>query len=183
MNIYIPSITDKHLDECKKCNNKCKNCPLRDNCEFDWIYRLGNTEPELMGNWNSHDQKAVLLGKSKEVRSSYIIATDDHLGFCHYNICLPKGIKGGYVKIDHMCVSKDARGQGHGKFMVEYILKEYDMPIRVICLAGSSADSFWKHMSDKHNGKLIEEKRTSIDRTVNTYEFGENNTDDIEELW
>ncbi len=36
-------------DDCAQCNNKCKECKLKDSCDFDYIYRLHGKNSDLLG--------------------------------------------------------------------------------------------------------------------------------------
>lgn len=171
VNIVKPFIGNH--GECEKCNNKCENCPLKDKCDFDWIYHLASAESELLGYWHTGDMKLSMVEAHGHGK---VLITEDKKGVVHFSSTVHGD---GHTSIYHICVDPSARGKQYSIQLIDAVTKITHLPIKSICIAGSESDKFWSHIAKK-----VGIKYSKVGTPLNVYIYGENTIDeDKEELW
>lgn len=120
------------IDDCIKANNKCISCPLRDSCDFYWIYKLWGPNSDLLG--------ACMPQVLKDsIRNNRVLVSDTD-GFCEFHLAKTRG----HVTVNHICVSPKARGKGIATQFLDKLDELYDYPVKAVCIANSSAEDFWR---------------------------------------
>lgn len=157
MNVIYPRKVN--IDNCKLYNNKCENCPFnKEKCDFNKIYKIANEKDnsELIGVLNPIELKQYFYQQQ-------IICTEDLNSFCCFHINIRKR----KLTIYHICVQHNFRGKGYSKLLIDFLYNKYKMPIQAVCIADSSSNSFWSHISTK-----IGEKKSRTGKQLNIYQYG-----------
>ena len=153
---------------CLECpqDNKCDNCPHKDQCDWPWISKLWNKTPNLspcMPGWVKPD---IRLGKMVTVTGN---------DFCVFSVPKTKD----YIVINDIAVGEECRGQGISKKLIYGLMEEYDKDAFAKCIKDSSAESFWKHIGAEKLGEE-QSKKTIVCSYILKYN---NKKQNKEELW
>ena len=138
MNVKTCSIP---LKKCGKEKDSCWKCPLKRNCDYFWLYRLW-TKYTIKAGKNSLLGPCLPAIVKANIRNNRIITITGQKDFCMFGVSL----KSNYVTILDIYVADELRGKKIATKLISYLMETYDRDIFAKCVAGTSAEEFWKHV-------------------------------------
>lgn len=132
------------VEDCKGV--RCSNCEHQKECDFAWIYN------EYKYHLRTHRENCLLspinAAYSKDaVREGKFISVTGGVDFCEFNVA-PRYHR---VTIYNLYVAPEARHMGIAKQLINYLLEKYKLPVFAKCVAGTTAQTFFKHIGKEVN--------------------------------
>ena len=130
-------------DACLECKNKCANCKYKDECDFDFVYRLHGKNSDLLG-------PCMPASLKESFRNNEIIIAEDNLGFCEFHVCK----RDKHTTVYHICTTEHARGKGIARQFLEFLRDKYKLGIQAVCISNSASEKFWSKVAKKISDKV-----------------------------